>query len=71
MMVGGLAASTAASSHALARNPAGARRISVGGALARAATSAFVRAARELAGAGSRAWSGGLLGLSEVETLLD
>jgi len=50
---------------------AGARRISIGGALARAATTAFIGGARELREQGSLAWSANLLPLASVEALLE
>jgi len=49
---------------------AGARRISVGGALARAAQSALIRAATELRDSGTFAWMSGLATPSEVGRLL-
>jgi 2-methylisocitrate lyase-like PEP mutase family enzyme len=49
---------------------AGARRLSTGGALARAAITTFLRAARELHGEGTFGWTAGLAPLAEVEGLL-
>jgi 2-methylisocitrate lyase-like PEP mutase family enzyme len=49
---------------------AGVRRISVGGALARSATGALLRAAREMAERGSFSWTAELPSGAEVERLL-
>jgi len=49
---------------------AGVKRVSVGGALARAATTAFLHAARALREPGQLDWTTGLASLSEVESLL-
>jgi 2-methylisocitrate lyase-like PEP mutase family enzyme len=50
---------------------AGAKRISVGGALARAALTATVAAAREMLEQGSFGWTTGLTSSSEVERLMN
>ena len=49
----------------------GVKRVSIGGALARAATTAFLGAARKLRESGSLEWTAGLASLSEVEKLFD
>jgi 2-methylisocitrate lyase-like PEP mutase family enzyme len=49
---------------------AGAKRVSVGGALARAAVTAFMRASAELRGQGSFGWAASLASTDEVATLL-
>jgi len=49
---------------------AGARRISVGGALARAAVTALLRAGAEMREAGSFAWTSDLVSSAEVTSLL-
>ncbi|HEV7893229.1 MAG TPA: isocitrate lyase/phosphoenolpyruvate mutase family protein [Pyrinomonadaceae bacterium] len=49
---------------------AGAKRISLGGALARAAITALMRASAELRGQGSFGWASGLATTGEVATLL-
>ena len=48
----------------------GVKRVSVGGALASAATSAFLRAARELHDAGSFGWTKALLPSAEIDELI-
>ena len=48
----------------------GVKRISVGGSLARAAATAFLRAAQSLHESGSLEWTTGLASLGEIETLL-
>ena len=49
---------------------AGAKRISVGGALARAALTALVRAGAEMREAGSFAWTSDLASSADVKKLL-
>ena len=49
---------------------AGARRISVGGALARAALTALLRASAEMRQAGSFAWTSDLASSARVQELL-
>lgn len=49
---------------------AGVKRISLGSTLARAASGALLRAARELQGSGGFSWTGDLASVSEIERLL-
>ena len=49
---------------------AGAKRLSIGGTLARVAVTAMLRAGREMLDPGSFAWSDGIVATSEVERML-